>query len=1379
MNKVKFLVAIVLFIVTTWIANSYDQVFPSLKLRYGKSYYFYDSFKNTWNTTLKLKSFKVTFREEGNFNNAANPTFSPTQAVRNDKIFSPWESKRILQSSPAYGIKRHPVKRKSNNIEIIYQTTDQVYPNGKLTTHTEYQPYTITWCGDGVRDNYTDPYGWGKIVEACDPGDTKNKSGWWNGGCSNSCQPVTIPTPPKCTKIDVKPTRWTAPLTSNMSCIGEHASSYKIVVRKGANVVKTINSKTGTYQFTTDGSYSAQCYVNNTVTSNACKANIIVDKPVPPKYDLALIKRVVGKKTGYKLGENVTFAITVTNQGDAVARNFTITDYIPAWLQLVSTDWSKSGNTASKNISRTLNKRDSHTVNITFKIISDTNLSIKNYAEISRDDGDDCDSTPDSSNGNSTWESTGLVDNQVGSGCQPGGDEDDHDVEEITIERTSSCTNLTATPNTWVNTLTSNLVCTWNNVSSYKIEVKNSSGAVVQTVNAASWQVDLNSPGTYKASCYVDNKTTTPAVCEKTLIVSETPVYDLALIKKIKGLKTVFQNGDQVTFTITVENQGNIDATVKQLVDYIPTGLNLSDTNWTETGWKAYYNTAIALKPNETKDIDIRFEVTETSATTIKNYAEISQDDGDDCDSTPDNLNQNTPGEKDGTLVDDEMRDGCNKTGDEDDHDVAEIKVVIPAPSIKIDKTDANPADKDGSTGNDTQTVDKAIKAVFKIRVTNSGTENLDTIVLTDAIAPNCAGTVTLPNTKPSTWLSWNVGGGNTSDAVLEPGEYFEYTCEKANTQSNYTNTATVKAKGVKTKKSVEDTDTTVVKVPGGGWWGWGGWSIYKCIGVSQSGSTVTCEWNSKTQSFYLKCGSTIKGPKNYTTKNGKHVANFTCTESAFQCYVYNQKNAPIEGRTWKTSSACRASSSSTCGNGIVESGEECDLWSRSDWGRCNKPGTPNACKLRKTGGWGSTNCKTTNSCVLTWPGWANTKFGPQGSVIIGHKQSALSKSLEGYPYIHNDSKYDIGFKYMCVKEVNNDSSLTSIYSNKETCVSIDGETLFGYERYYMAEERVGSTWSAPKVVTQYVLNDLIAAGKARPPQFIWNKNGIGNRDFGKGEIVTTVANELPGVISGLNPYKYYFAADYNVKVAKPSISTVGGGTSLVKSTDSGDVAKVTDNKSTNFVGTSASSDSKAALSSDVETVKNTNTQVVEEIKKDAKTIDTPKEVIKTDAVSTAKLEKYNGLDNVFIYKGADFKVSSITDDLTKLTKPRTYIVENGSLIIDKNIAANKNIAFVVRGWNIHIEDQVVRMDGTYITIKKNSKGWSFTAEESGKQLLVKGSLYGDVSNLVDNRYYISDDTEGLSVGTIVSFGSGLFTKPAPLVTQFTKEYITSTKVAR
>jgi uncharacterized membrane protein len=79
-------------------------------------------------------------------------------------------------------------------------------------------------------------------------------------------------------------------------------------------------------------------------------------------------------------------------------------------------------------------------------------------------------------------------------------------------------------------------------------------------------------------------------------------------------------------------------------------------------------------------------------------------------------------------------------------------------PNISIDKRDANTADLDTIIGNDTQTVLTSNQAVFKIKVTNTGTEDLTNIKLEDARAVNCRGDVTLPSTKPSTWNNFVVG---------------------------------------------------------------------------------------------------------------------------------------------------------------------------------------------------------------------------------------------------------------------------------------------------------------------------------------------------------------------------------------------------------------------------------------------------------------------------------------------------------------------------------------------------------------------------------------------------------------------------------------------
>ena len=88
---------------------------------------------------------------------------------------------------------------------------------------------------------------------------------------------------------------------------------------------------------------------------------------------------------------------------------------------------------------------------------------------------------------------------------------------EVTVP---NCLSLTATPASAVSSLTSELVCTGTGATSYKIEVKNSEGIVVQTLNSRSGSVTLGTIGNYTASCYINNRTTTPVVCEKPLSVT-------------------------------------------------------------------------------------------------------------------------------------------------------------------------------------------------------------------------------------------------------------------------------------------------------------------------------------------------------------------------------------------------------------------------------------------------------------------------------------------------------------------------------------------------------------------------------------------------------------------------------------------------------------------------------------------------------------------------------------------------------------------------------------------------------------------------------------------------------------------------------------------
>jgi len=142
-------------------------------------------------------------------------------------------------------------------------------------------------------------------------------------------------------------------------------------------------------------------------------------------------------------------------------------------------------------------------------------------------------------------------------------------------------------------------------------------------------------------------------------------------------MKMTVKAGDDVTFTITVYNQGEVDASNIELTDYIPTGLILNDAAWTQVGGNATYTISGPLAAMSAVSIDITFTIDPAFAgQSIQNNAEISQAldaQGNvvtDVDSTPDNDAAN-----DGNAVDNEI----NNTGnDEDDADFAVLTVTLP-----------------------------------------------------------------------------------------------------------------------------------------------------------------------------------------------------------------------------------------------------------------------------------------------------------------------------------------------------------------------------------------------------------------------------------------------------------------------------------------------------------------------------------------------------------------------------------------------------------------------------------------------------------------------------------------------------------------------------
>ncbi|MCB0608172.1 MAG: DUF11 domain-containing protein [Lewinella sp.] len=165
--------------------------------------------------------------------------------------------------------------------------------------------------------------------------------------------------------------------------------------------------------------------------------------------------------------------------------------------------------------------------------------------------------------------------------------------------------------------------------------------------------------------------------------------FDLALRKTLTtGQLSVVQPGQPVSFTIEVFNQGTIPADNIAVTDYLPAGLLFDpalNPAWTLNGGNPQTTLSVAdgelpaggLQPGASAIVTIVLTVDPNveQGLPIRNTAEISAatDDeghpGQDIDSTPDSVNNDL------LVNDNDINGNGHAGGDEDDHDIADIKV--------------------------------------------------------------------------------------------------------------------------------------------------------------------------------------------------------------------------------------------------------------------------------------------------------------------------------------------------------------------------------------------------------------------------------------------------------------------------------------------------------------------------------------------------------------------------------------------------------------------------------------------------------------------------------------------------------------------------------
>jgi len=149
-------------------------------------------------------------------------------------------------------------------------------------------------------------------------------------------------------------------------------------------------------------------------------------------YDLALIKTASTTSVAY--GGETTWTVTVKNQGNVDSGLYDVTDTLPSGMDYVSSSpaGTVSGSVLTWADQSNLAPGATATFTVVTKAVDMTKRPFRNWAEISKDSGDDEDSTPDTNTGQDQTPPNDAVDNHNDINLdQPPNDEDDNDYEEV------------------------------------------------------------------------------------------------------------------------------------------------------------------------------------------------------------------------------------------------------------------------------------------------------------------------------------------------------------------------------------------------------------------------------------------------------------------------------------------------------------------------------------------------------------------------------------------------------------------------------------------------------------------------------------------------------------------------------------------------------------------------------------------------------------------------------------------------------------------------------------------------------------------------------------------------------------------------------------
>ncbi|MCK9272007.1 hypothetical protein M0P65_00485 [Candidatus Gracilibacteria bacterium] len=504
------------------------------------------------------------------------------------------------------------------------------------------------------------------------------------------------------------------------------------------------------------------------------------------------------------------------------------------------------------------------------------------------------------------------------------------------------------------------------------------------------------------------------------------------------------------------------------------------------------------------------------------------------------------------------------------------------------------------------------------------------------------------------------------------------------------------------------------------------------------------------------------------------------------------------------------------CGNGILEAGEQCD-----DGNNISGDGCSATCTTGGGGGGGggvTTNpginsycgdgvverpnasgqfeqCDTTESwCQSCQYTSTNPGVSSPGSITITNPGLSSPISLSSYKVIVGEG-VNIFSKSDTIKF---DGGGNNIYLGglPVKMVNNSDAILTGNDIQYTLPGNSG-------VGTVFFKDHNVYDGSGRLIDIVYNRtnfpnsitlfNGSSLYGYGyKGKPISTIySNTRTPVIPSLSPSNTFYVSigyleeNLPIRVSKSAISNTSGGNAYIAKPAGYDLGFINNNdfitnlKKGNFTVTSVNDTANLIKLSSL-TTNITNENIQNEINLSASGSKenivslSKKSFITSFSNNISSLSDFNSLDKLGDNENIRLSKQTITiNGALNLSGRKTIIIENGDLIINKNIKYsdnNSSWAFIVKNGNIIVSKDVFQISGAYMTLNGqiNSDGFKIS-----KQLIVDGSLYGDSGDLVKNRTYIRASTgySAITTGVIINYSTRIFKNPPPLLLNYINQF--------